>query len=127
MKKRSLFWVLVTAIIVRFAYFTQHIASPFFARAVLDQKYYDLCARQLVGEGGSIIDGFRPLLYPLFLSTFYRLDSQGGIVVALIIQHLLGIGMVIMVGGLASRWFWVNKSGNRSRSVFCFKWSSSLF
>ena len=111
MKNRSLFWVLVTAIIVRFAYFTQHIASPFFARAVLDQKYYDLCARQLAGLGGSVIDGFRPLLYPLFLSTFYRLDSEGGMVIALLVQHLLGIGMVVMVGWLASRWFGSTKVG----------------
>ena len=85
MKIKPLAWLGIFALLVRFAYLIQHSFSPLFARAVLDQKYYDMCARQLAGLGGSVIDGFRPLLYPLFLSFFYRMDPQGGRVFALII------------------------------------------
>ena len=82
--KKILFRIAFVALIIRFAYFLQHAASPFFARPLLDQKYYDLCARQLAGAGGDLIDGFRPLRYPVFLSGVYMLDLDGGMILSII-------------------------------------------
>ena len=120
LKKNILLGVGITALIVRILYFSQHVLSPFFSRPLLDQHYYDLCARQLVGAGGNLIDGFRPLLYPIFLSLFYRLDLDSGLLLSLVAQHLLGIGMAVMVARLAMRMFENAKAGVIAGLLFCF-------
>ncbi len=112
--------IAITALIIRFAYFLQHAASPFFAKPLLDQHYYDLCARQLAGAGGALIDGFRPLLYPLFLSGFYMLDLDSGMILSIIALHVLGIGMTVMVAWLAMRLFDNTKAGIVAGLFFCF-------
>ncbi|MBN2685199.1 MAG: tetratricopeptide repeat protein [Pontiellaceae bacterium] len=109
--KKLLFRIGLVALIVRVLYLIQHAGSPFFGRALLDQHYYDLCARQLAGEGGGIIDGFRPLLYPLFASLFYRIDPDSGLFLTTLVQHGLGIIMAIMIAWLASRFFNSIKAG----------------
>ena len=110
----------LTALIVRVLYFIQHVSSPFFGKPLLDQHYYDLCARQLAGAGGDLIDGFRPLFYPLFLSAFYTLDLDGGIILSIIAQHALGIGMTVMVAWLTMRIFDSTKAGVVAGLLFCF-------
>lgn len=107
------------ALIIRFLYFILHASSPFFEKPLLDQQYYDLCAKQLAGAGGGIIDGFRPLLYPLFASMFYRMDLGSGMLFTIIAQHLLGIGMTIMVAWLAMRFFESTKAGFIAGLLFC--------
>ena len=104
-------YVALAAFVVRFAYLLQHMASPFFARPILDQHYYDLCARQLVGEGGNLIDGFRPLLYPLFIAPFYSINADSGLLLSLLAQHILGIIMAVMVAALTARLFESRKAG----------------
>lgn len=109
--KKLLLRIGLVALIIRVLYLIQHAGSPFFGRALLDQHYYDLCARQLAGAGGNLIDGFRPLLYPLFASLFYRIDPDSGIFLTTVIQHVLGIGMTMMIAWLASRFFTSIKAG----------------
>jgi len=118
--KKVLSRIALVTLIIRFAYFLQHIASPFFARLLLDQHYYDLCARQLAGAGGDMIDGFRPLLYPLFLSAFYALDLDSGMIFSIIAQHILGVGMTVMVAWLAMRMFGNTRAGIVAGLLFCF-------
>ena len=117
--KKLLLRIGLVALIVRVLYLIQHAGSPFFGRALLDQHYYELCAKQLAGAGGGIIDGFRPLLYPLFASLFYRIDLDSGMFFTVIVQHLLGIGMTIMVAWLAMRFFESTKAGLIAGLLFC--------
>ncbi|VGO20907.1 tetratricopeptide repeat protein [Pontiella sulfatireligans] len=107
------------ALFVRFAYFLQHLSSPFFARPFLDQKYYDLCARQLAGAGGDLIGGFRPLLYPYFLSLFYSLHLESGMLLSIMAQHIMGVGMAVLVAWLAMRFFADTKAGLVAGLFFC--------
>lgn len=107
------------SVITRTLYLLQQIPSPFFAKPLLDQHYYDLCAQQLAGAGGNIIDGFRPLLYPLFLSAFYAIDLDGGILLSIIAQHLLGIGLTVLIAAIAMRLFNNTKAGIFAGLLFC--------
>ena len=91
------------ALVVRLLYVIQLSASPYFTRPLLDQRYYDLCARQLAGEPGSLIDGFRPLLYPLYLSAFYVMDIESGVLLSILSQFMLGIGMCVLIALLTSK------------------------
>lgn len=79
-------------------YLTEHATSPLFDFPVLDGLYYDTVARRLLaGRGVSEIDpGFRPLLYPWLLSRLYALDAQWGTVLAVVLQHVLGVGTAIL-------------------------------
>ena len=108
------------SLVIRVAYLLQHAGSPFFARPLLDQHYYDLCARQLAGAGGDLIDGFRPLLYPLFLSVFYRINLDSGVLFALLTQHAMGISMSVMIAWLAFRLFNSTKAGVAAGLLFAF-------
>lgn len=109
----------LAALVIRVLYLIQHAASPFFGFPFLDQHYYDLCARQLAGEGGiQLIDGFRPLLYPLFLSPFYKLSPGSGMLLATTAQHILGIGMCCMAAWLAARLFKSMTAGYVSGLLF---------
>ena len=119
-EKQGMLRIALIALVVRALYLLQSLSSPFFARPLLDQHYYDLCARQLAGGGGDLIDGFRPLLYPLFLSIFYSIDSQAGMILALIAQHLLGIVMVVLIYGVATRAFSSTKAGWIAGLLFAF-------
>jgi len=109
----------LVALVIRLAYLIQHVGSVFFGRPLLDQHYYDLCARQLAGAGCQLIDGFRPLLYPLFLSVFYGINLDHGIILSIIVQHLLGVGMAMMVAMLAMRFFDSAKAGFAAGLLFC--------
>ncbi len=108
------------ALSIRLIYLFSHILSPFFAQPFLDQRYYDLCARQLAGAGGNLIDGFRPLLYPFFLSIFYTLDLEDGIILSILAQHTLGVCITLMVAWLALRIFDSIKAGLIAGLLFCF-------
>ena len=117
--KKLLLRIGLVALIIRVLYLIQHAGSPFFGRALLDQHYYDLCAKQLAGSGGNIIDGFRPLLYPLFASLFYRIDPDSGLFLTILVQHVLGIGMTMLVAWLAMRFFESTKAGFIAGLLFC--------
>lgn len=118
MKAKSLFYLSLSAFMIRALYFFQALASPLFIKPVLDQRYYDLCAQQLAGAGGQLIDGFRPLLYPLFLSFFYTLDLHSGILSALLFQLLMGVGMTVLVALISTQLFRNEKAGILSGIFF---------
>jgi 4-amino-4-deoxy-L-arabinose transferase-like glycosyltransferase len=103
-------WVLlVTAagLVVRLFYLTEHAASPFFGGAVLDELYYDSVARAVLsgGDVSGVNPGFRPLLYPFFLAAVYGVGGEWGRELAILVQHLLGIGTALLVAALADRLF----------------------
>lgn len=106
-RTRVLFWVFAAALVVRLLYFAQHAASAFFHVAILDEKFYDAVARALAegGDAAALNPGFRPWLYPLFLSGCYRLGDDWGYVLALVAQHLLGALTAVLVADLAIRLF----------------------
>lgn len=118
MKTKPLFYLSLSALIVKILYFFQYAASPFLGRPLLDQHFYDLCARQLAGGGGELIDGFRPLLYPLFLSIFYSMDLDSGILLSLIAQLVMGVSMTLLVTLLSMRLFSNEKAGIISGMLF---------
>lgn len=118
MRIKATLYLTLIALTVRFLYFFQSVDSPFFGRPILDQHYYDLCARQLAGGGGELIDGFRPLLYPIFLSVFYIIDLDGGLLAALIAQLLLGVASSILVAFLSARLFNSARAGMISGLCF---------
>lgn len=106
-RRRVFFWLAALGLVIRAIYFTEHAASPFFNVLILDEKYYDTVARALAG-GLSIADvnpGFRPLLYPFFLASIYKLAPGAGVALALAVQHLLGVATALAVAGLAMRLF----------------------
>lgn len=119
-KDKTLFRVGISALVVRALYLFAHLSSPFFARPFLDQKYYELCARQIAGMGGNVIDGFRPLLYPFVLSVFYLLDPDNGELLSLIAQHTMGIAMAVMVAWLAMHLFDSKRAGLIAGLLFAF-------
>ena len=102
-----LFWVAIAALVVRFLYFSEHAASAFFNVAILDEKFYESLARALTGSGDAtgLNPGFRPWLYPFFLSGCYLLGGEWGYVLALAAQHLLGIVTAVLTADLAIRLF----------------------
>lgn len=109
----------ILSLVVRFAYLLQNMGSSLFGRPLLDQHYYDLCARQLAGMGGDLLDGFRPLLYPAFLSLIYRLDAGGGVFWAIIAQHVLGVLMALLIAMGAARLFKQPSAGIVAGLLFC--------
>ncbi|MDX1632341.1 MAG: glycosyltransferase family 39 protein, partial [Thermoanaerobaculia bacterium] len=97
-------------LLIRLLYFTEHLSSPFFGVAILDEAFYDAVARALLAweEVTAIDPGFRPLLYPAFLAVAYGIGGTWDVVTAVGLQHLLGIG-----AGLLVAWIAVRLSGSR--------------
>ncbi len=104
---RVLLWVGFAAFVIRFLYFTEHAASPFFHAAILDERFYEGVARALAeGRDASRLNpGFRPWLYPVFLAGWFRLGGEWGYVLALCAQHALGIATTVLVADLSARLF----------------------
>ena len=105
--RRILLWLGALGLVPRLAYLSEHAGSAFFNVPILDEKYYDAVARALA-EGGpvaAINPGFRPLLYPLFLSLWHRLAPEWGTVLAIVVQHLLGVATGLLVAVIAMRLF----------------------
>ena len=116
---RDGFFVVAATLFVRLLYLSQHAASPLFAIPSLDQRYYDLMARQIAGLSSlPAIDGFRPLLYPLFLSGIYRFAPENGPLFALLAQHAMGACMALMTAWLAARLFRDSRAGLAAGLLF---------
>ena len=104
--RKLFFYLIVIGIVIRCFYWLEHEASAFFAVPLLDENYYDLFARTLANGGSlAMFGGFRPMLYPFFLSIIYRLNPSGGIETALFVQHLLGVGTAVVIALLSARLF----------------------
>ena len=110
--KTCLLFLFLLGLIIRVGYFVEHAHNPAFGVPTLDQKYYDTVAKMLLaGEDLHQLHGFRPLLYPLFLAACYKLGGSWGTELALLIQHLLGIGTGLTVALLGARLFRHRLSG----------------
>lgn len=104
--KRGIGYLVLFGLLLRLAYFFDHGTSPYFGVPLLDQIYYDMVAR-LLTEGGELsqLQGFRPLLYPMFLSVFYRIGGSMGFEFSLVAQHGLGIATGVLVALIGARLF----------------------
>jgi Tfp pilus assembly protein PilF len=104
--KDCLVMLIVLGLIVRAGYLVEHARNPSFGVLTLDEKYYDTVARMLLaGEDLHALHGLRPLLYPMFLAGIYKLGGSHGIDIALVVQHLLGVGTGVVVALLGARLF----------------------
>src|ERR1700691_5431407 len=96
--KDGLVMLIVLGVIVRSGYLVEHAHNPSFGVLTLDQKYYDTVARMLLaGQDLHVLHGLRPLLYPMFLACIYKLGGAHGVDIALVVQHLLGVGTGVLV------------------------------
>src|SRR5215469_17673582 len=96
--RRGLLFLALLGLIIRVGFFLEHSHSPSFGVPTLDQTYYDTVARMLLaGADLHALHGFRPLLYPAFLAAWYKLGGSWGVDLALLAQHLLGIGTGLIV------------------------------
>ena len=104
--KDCLVLLMVLGLIVRGGYLLEHAHNPSYGVLTLDQKYYDTVARMLLaGEDLHALHGLRPLLYPMFLAFWYKLGGAHGVDVAIVVQHLCGIGTGVVVALLGARLF----------------------
>jgi tetratricopeptide (TPR) repeat protein len=117
-----LLYVGLVALAVRLAYLVEHLRSPLFAYPVLDALYHDTVARRLaVGESVAAIDpGFRPLLYPWLLSRLYRMAPESGLALAIVAQHLVGVGSTLLVVWIAFRLSGSNRVAAAAGLLFAF-------
>lgn len=104
---RTLLLIGAAGLLIRLFYLSEHATSAFFGVPILDEKYYDAVARVLAAgqDVGAINPGFRPLLYPLFLAGAYRLAGDWGGVLAISLQHLLGVATALLAAAAAARLF----------------------
>ena len=103
---RALFWVLFFGMLLRFAYFSEHSRSAFFNVPLLDEKFYDTAATQLLGTAEAApLTTFRSLGYPAFLAGLYQLGGDNGRILAILAQHVLGLSTALLVAYLAFRLF----------------------
>ncbi len=117
--RKGLILLVILGLIIRAGFLVEHAHDPSFGVLTLDQKYYDTVARMLVaGEDLHTLHGFRPLLYPMFLAVWYRLGGAHGIDYAIIVQHLLGIGIGICSALLAARLFRHRASGIAAGALY---------
>lgn len=103
---RALFWVLFFGLLLRLVYFSEHSRSAFFNVPLLDEKFYDTAAAQLLGVAEAApLTTFRSLGYPAFLAVLYQLGGENGRILAILVQHLLGLATALLVAYLAFRLF----------------------
>jgi len=99
---KALVFTALAAILIRFLYFFEHSGTAGFAVPLLDQKYYHLFAQAIAdGEDLRRFGGFRPILYPLFLSFFYKTLGGAGSIAAVFAQHVLGTITALMAASIA--------------------------
>lgn len=104
--RKGMALLFLLGLLVRIGFLLEHAYTPSFGVPTLDQKYYDTVARMLLaGDDLHQLHGFRPLLYPMFLAFWYRLGGSWGGDLALVVQHLLGVGTGLIVALLGARLF----------------------
>ncbi len=110
--KKGLLILFLAGLMIRTAFLVEHARTPSFAVPTLDQVYYDTVARMLLtGEDLHELHGFRPLLYPIFLAGCYKIAGSWGPDLAIVVQHVLGVGIGVLVALLGARLFRNRLSG----------------
>lgn len=118
---RPFLYIGLICLVVRVLYWNEHVASAFFSIPILDEKYYDQFARMLIsGQDLSNLAGFRPILYPFFLSVIYRIGEGFSIALAVFVQHMLGAATSIIVALLSARLFNSRRAGIFSGIIYIF-------
>ena len=126
--KKGMVWLLLLGLIIRIGCFVEHAHSDSFGVPTLDQKYYDMVAKMLLaGEDLHELNGFRPLLYPMFLAANYKLGGSWGVDFALLAQHLLGVATGLLVALLGARLFGHRLSGLAAGALYSIGASAALF
>lgn len=102
-RRRVYLWLGAAALLLRCLYLSEHSASAFFGIPILDERYYDELARRLLdGRGAAILNpGFRPWLYPTMVAAVYALVGEHGMLAVQVLQHLMGVGITLLVCSLA--------------------------
>ncbi len=102
-RRRVYLWLGAAALLVRCLYLSEHSTSAFFGIPILDERYYDELARRLLdGRGAAILNpGFRPWLYPGMVAAVYALVGEHGMLAVQVLQHLMGVGITLLVCSLA--------------------------
>jgi len=104
--KDFLVYLFLLGLIVRTCFLVEHARSPSFGVPTLDQKYYDTAARMLLASQDlHLLRGLRPLLYPMFLATLYKLGGAHGVDLAVEAQHFLGVLTGLLVALIGARLF----------------------
>jgi Flp pilus assembly protein TadD len=110
--RKGMALLFLLGLLVRIGFLLEHAYTPSFGVPTLDQKYYDTVARMLLaGNDLHQLHGFRPLLYPMFLASCYQLGGSWGVDLAVVVQHLLGVGTGLIVALLGARLFQHRLSG----------------
>jgi tetratricopeptide (TPR) repeat protein len=117
--KKWLVYLFLLGLAVRAFYLIEHARSPSFGVLTLDQKYYDGAARMIVaGEDLHQLNGFRPLLYPMFLAVLYKIGGAHGVDLAIVTQHLLGVLTGLLVALMGRKLFGHRLSGIVGGAVY---------
>jgi len=104
--RKQVLCLVLLAVGVRLLHWMALQQSAFFAFPQLDERYYVQFGQAIaMGEDLRSFGGFRPMLYPLFISMFLKLDPQGGLVLVLLAQHALGISTVLGTAWLTTQLF----------------------
>jgi Tfp pilus assembly protein PilF len=102
--KSYLVYLFLLGLIIRAAFLVAHAQTPSYGVLTLDQKYYYSVARMLLaGEDIHRLQGFKPLLYPMFLAVMDKLGGARGIDLAMAAQHLFGVLTGVLVACLGAR------------------------
>ncbi len=110
--KKGLLILFLLGLLIRVGFLLEHARTPSFAVPTLDQVYYDTVAKMLLaGDDLHELHGFRPLLYPMFLAACYRVGGSWGPDLAIVLQHLFGVGTALVVAILGARLFRNRLSG----------------
>jgi Flp pilus assembly protein TadD len=117
---RGLCYVALFALVIRVAYWSEHVRSAFFAVPLLDERYYDLVAQTLAAGGDlTVFGGFRPLLYSAFMSLGYLLAGpELARPLVLFTQHGLGVLTTVFVTLTAARAARSPRAGLAAGGVF---------
>jgi len=117
--KKGLLLLFLLGLMVRVAFLLEHARTPSFAVPTLDQVYYDTVAKMLLtGQDLHELHGFRPLLYPMFLAVCYKVGGSWGPDLAIVMQHVLGVGTGLLVALLGARLFKHRLSGLLGGALF---------
>ena len=97
--------VFVVALGVRLLYLWQASDSPSFLMPLVDSEIYDRAARGLAaGDGFGEAFFYQPFFYPFFLGLVYAV-SGSSIVVAKVVQAMIGAATCALACGLSGRLF----------------------
>ncbi|AXA36066.1 MAG: hypothetical protein D6691_05325 [Candidatus Hydrogenedentota bacterium] len=99
--RRVLLLVGSVALVVRLAYYYELSTKPYFGAPLLDSRWwFDAAQRWAQGSGLGPESLFRPPLYTLFLGVLYKLAGSSALILAPLIQLMLGAAFCVLIAFL---------------------------